>query len=160
MRRIAANESLKRFQLGKDVLAFAKIRENFLELESTRLNKKGASAQDQLAAAKSQIAVLKEDLIKAENHQKWLSDERSSMEERAKDAENKLIAALFRINQLTTQLKEGGVTADSNIKLPASWELFSDWCDENLSGRLLLSPRARREIKASPLYKDVRLRTH
>lgn len=154
MRRLAANESLKRFRLGQDVLSYAAIREQSLDLASNRLEREGASETDQLAAARAQIHALKEDLAKALDTQQWLSDEHGSAEDRAGTAEKQLAAAEFRIQQLTDQLKARGDLPDANIPLPTSWEEFSDWCEQNLVGRVLLSPRARKEIKA-PFFRDV-----
>lgn len=154
MRRLAANESLKRYRLGQDVLSFAAIREQSLDLASVRLKQEGASDTAQLLAANTQINALKDDLAKALATQQWLSDEHTAAEDRAKAAETLLTTAGFRIQQLTDQLKARGDTPDANIPLPTDWNDFSDWCEKHLVGRVLLSPRARREVRA-PLYRDV-----
>ncbi|GEO81595.1 coiled-coil domain-containing protein [Pararhodospirillum oryzae] len=154
MRRLAAHETLKRFHLERDVLSFATVREQSLDFTSNRLERECASDADQLKAARTQISALKDDLNKALDIQKWLYEEHSAAEERAKTAEAQLNAAGFRIQQLKDQLKARGDTPDTNISPPNTWEEFPDWCDQNLVDRVLLSARARREVKA-PLYRHV-----
>ncbi|MDA8230386.1 MAG: hypothetical protein M0006_03515 [Magnetospirillum sp.] len=153
MRRIAASQSLQKFRLGHDVPSFATVRERALDLERCRLEQEGATDTEQLAAAQAQINALKEDLAKAVDGQQWFADEHKDAEDRAKTAEAQVAAASFRIQQLLDQLKERGESPDTNIPLPMSWDQFADWCEQNLIGRVLLSPRARREIKA-PLFSD------
>ncbi len=43
------------------------------------------------------------------------------------------------------------------VWLPGSWSNFSNWCDILLAGRVALSPRARRGVRA-PHFGDVSLR--
>ncbi len=154
LRQVAANESLRRLRLGRDVLSFSAVREQSLDLDRSRLEREGATETQKLAAAQAQIGNLKEDLNKALDEQQWLSDEHGVAEDRARLAEAKLTTTVYQIQLLTNQLKERGESPDSNLSLPARWECFADWCDKYLVGRVLLSSRARRETKA-PLFSDV-----
>lgn len=154
LRQLAATESLRRLRLGHDVLSYANVREQTLDLKRTRLAREGATDTEQLSAAQAQIATLKEDLGKALEAQQWLSDEHQAADDRAKTAEAQLTAASYRIQQLTNQLKARGESPDANVSLPASWADFADWCEQNLVGRVLLAPRARSQVKA-PLFQDV-----
>jgi hypothetical protein len=156
MRRVAAGETLRRLRLGRDVLSFATVREQSLDRKRSRLEDEGASEREQLIAAQTQVSTLKEDLAKTQDEQRWLLDEHAAAEERAKTAEAQLTAASYRIQQLVHQLRSRGETPDENIALPASWREFGDWCDQNLVGRVLLSSRARSEVKA-PAFADVGL---
>ncbi len=149
LRQAAAKESLRRLRLGQDVLSFASVREQSFDLERARLQREGATETEQLSAAHAQIATLKADIRKIEEEQQWFWDEHKVVEERAKNAESKLNAASYRIQQLLNQLKAQGEDPDANIPLPTSWGEFADWCDKNLVGRVLLSARAQREIKTS-----------
>jgi len=156
LQRLAATESVRRFRLGHDVLSFASVREVSLDLASRRLAQEGATDTEQLEAAHVQINALREDIKRAEDAEQWLSDEHEAAEDRAKTAEAQLTAAGYRIQQLTAQLKERGDSPDANIPLPNSWDGFADWCEQHLVGRVLLTPRARREVRA-PVFRDYAL---
>lgn len=149
LRWIAANESVRRFQLGSDVLAFSAVREASLDVERERLKQAGSADTEQLRAAQAQIDALKDDLRRSTETQQWLSDEHKTIEEHAQGLEQQLRGAQFRIQQLLQQIKARGDTPDAGIQLPAGWDAFADWCDEVLSGRVVLSGRARREIKSA-----------
>lgn len=154
IRWAAASESIKRRQLGADVLAFAAVREFCLDQERERLRQTGSNVQDQLQAAHDQITALKEDLRKsnAETAQ-WMSEYGRSDEE-SKNFELQLRGASNRVQQLLSQIQTRGESPDSQLRLPEDWAEFGDWVDESLSGRVALSSRARREVKA-PAYESV-----
>lgn len=149
LRWLVANESLRRFRLGNDVVAFSAVRESTLDFERQRLRQAGSSDSEQLEAAQIQIDALKDDLerSKAETDQ-WLS-EYERAEEETQSHQQQLRGAQFRIQQLLAQIKERGGEPDSAVELPESWDRFADWCDEVLSGRVMLSSRARRETKSA-----------
>ncbi|MDE0384389.1 MAG: hypothetical protein OXI22_10935 [Defluviicoccus sp.] len=154
LRRVAATESIRRLRLGQDVLSYAAVRRHSLDATHTRLEQEGASYEEQLTVAQVQIDTLKKDLETANEMMQLLSDDNEAVEIRARSAEAQLTAAGYRIQQLLEQIKTGGETPDASIALPSSWDGFADWCDQNLVGRVLLSPRARREVRA-PQFKDV-----
>lgn len=149
LRWLVANESLRRLRLGDDVVAFSAVRESSLDVERQRLRQAGSSEAEQLKAAQIQIDALKDDLerSRAETEQ-WLSEYERADEE-ARNYQQQLRGAQFRIQQLLAQIKERGDEPDSAVQLPESWDAFADWCDEILSGRVMLSGRARREIKSA-----------
>lgn len=149
LRWIAANESIRRLQLGTDVLAFSAVREASLDVERERLKQAGSADTEQLRAAQAQIDALKDDLRRSVETQQWLSDEHKAVEEHAQNLEQQLRGAQFRIQQLLDQIKARGDEPDAGIRLPESWDAFADWCDEVLSGRVALSGRARRETKSA-----------
>jgi len=149
LRWIAANESVRRLQLGTDVLAFSAVRDASLDFERERLKQTGSADTEQLRAAQAQIDALKDDLRRSAETQQWLSDEHKSVEEHAQNLEQQLRGAQFRIHQLLDQIKALGDEPDAGIPLPESWDAFADWCDEVLSGRVVLSARARRKTKSA-----------
>jgi len=149
LRWIAANESMRRFQLGTDVLAFSAVREASLDFERERLKAAGSADAEQLRAAWAQIDALKDDLRRSLETQQWLSDEHKAIEEHAQNLEQQLRGAQLRIQQLLAQIKARGEEPDAAIPLPEDWDKFADWCDEVLSGRVVLSGRARREVKTT-----------
>jgi hypothetical protein len=152
--RIAANEGLRRLRLDHDVLSFATVRSLSLDFARGRLEKEGAAPPELLAAAELKIEALADDLKRASAFEQWLSDEQAAAEERARVAEAQLSVASYRVQQLLAQLKIRGENPDTNIVLPDSWIDFGDWCEQNLVGRVILSPRARREVRA-PEFHDV-----
>ena len=154
LRRVAATESIRRLRLGQDILSYATVRRHSLDATHTRLEQEGASYEEQLTAAQAQIDTLNEDLEKSNEMVQLLFDENESVEIRARTAEAQLTSASYRIQQLLEQIKTQGKTPDAGIVLPPSWDEFADWCEQNLVGRVLLSPRARREVRA-PQFKDI-----
>lgn len=149
LRWLVANESLRRLRLGDDVVAFSAVRELSLDFERQRLKQAGSSEAEQLKAAQIQVDALKDDLERSKGEtEQWLS-EYARAEEEAQNYQQQLRAAQFRIQQLLTQIKERGDEPDSAVQLPESWDAFADWCDEILSGRVMLSGRARRETKSA-----------
>lgn len=153
LKRIAAAESLRRLKLGKDVLSFPEVRTRILEITRRRLEHESAEEDQQLSAARTQIENLNERLKTSDEDQLSLLEQLEETEERLKRAEQQLDSANYRIQQLTEQLATRGDRPDENISLPDSWASFPDWCDHNLDGRVALSPRARREVKA-PKFDD------
>lgn len=149
IRWIAASESVRRLQMGTDVLAFSAVREASLEVERECLKRAGSADVEQLQAAQTRIDALKDDLRRSLETQQWLSDEHKSIEEHAQSLEQQLRGARARIQQLLAQIKAHGGKPDAGIPLPERWDTFADWCDEVLSGRVVLSGRARRGIKSA-----------
>lgn len=153
LRWIAANESLRRFRLGDDVLAFATVRQAALEFERERLENSGSAYMEQLPVAQTQIKALKEDLQHAKSEaEQWFS-EYETAEQQVSTLQQQLRASQHRIQQLLDQIKARGDSPDAGIKMPQGWDDFADWCDEALSGRVVLTSRARREVK-SPEFDD------
>ncbi len=154
LRQVAATESIRQLRLGDHVLSYAAVRQQNLDMGLARLKQQGASHEEQLSTAQTQIDILKKDLSKALEDQDWFSREYDEMDARSQAAESQLEAAGYRIRQLQDQIEAQGANPDANISLPSSWEKFADWCDQHLVGRVLLSPRARREVKA-PKFRDI-----
>jgi hypothetical protein len=155
LRWIAANGSVRRLQLGTDVLSFAPLKVLGLEQRQRELQRAGATDLEQLKAANERISILDERIIEAERYQTQFSDMHAEAEERAEIAESQLRASGFRIQQLLEQIKTSGVTPDANIVLPDEWSLFAEWCDDRLVGRVLLTPQARRGLRSAE-FEDVR----
>ena len=147
LRHIAAAESRRRLRLGQHVLSFADVREKSEDSRLARLQEEQASESVQLDVAQQQIQMLKLSLRKAEEDLQWFSDEHSQAEVRANAAESDVQRLSYRVQQLKGQLEDRDESPDSNIPLPTAWCEFASWCEENLSPRVLLSPRARREVK-------------
>ena len=154
LRRRAATISLRRIRLGQDVLSFSSVQTHNIAAKRARLDHENATAEKKLEAAQVEIENLKESLIKSKDEQDWFAEQHDKAVAEKEQLENKLGAAYYRIQQLTEQLATRGDKTDSDIRLPDEWENFSDWCETNLSGRVALSPRARREVRA-PLFEDV-----
>jgi len=156
MRSLAASESIRRFRLGEDVLAFADIRNASLQTGQQRLKAAGAGDAEQLAAAMARIDALEAQAKEKDATNQWISDEHALAEQRAEAAEAQHRAAAFRIQQLVEQMRTTGGSPDAVLELPNSWADFANWCDVHLAGRLVLSPAARRSVRA-PEFEDVAL---
>lgn len=156
LRWIAANGSVRRLQLGKDVLAFAALKSQALQKRQLALQNVGATDQEQLEAANERIGLLETQLLESRNYEQQFSDLHQDAEQRAETSETQLRAATFRIQQLLDQLETSGVTPDAKIVLPEEWQDFANWCDLNLAGRVILSPQARRSLR-SAVYEDIGL---
>lgn len=155
MRWLAAAESVRNNRMGKDILAFAAIRAASLKLRQRRLEREGASEGEQLAAAKSRIDALEGELNDEKVLRDMFADESNVMRDRAETAEAQARSSAFRISQLVAQLKLRGNKPDDDVELPQEWAAFSDWCETSLVGRLVLSSRARRDVR-SPEFDDVK----
>jgi len=156
LRWLAASESVRRIRMGQDLLPFAAIRAASLKTRQARLETEGASESEQLAAAKAQIEALEDELESEKVTQQYFADEHAKAEVRAVTAEEQLRSSAFRIQQLTNQLTQRGDAPDANIELPTDWAGFANWCDTNLAGRVVLSPRARGAVR-EPEFEDVGL---
>ena len=154
MRQLAAKESIRRARLGRDVLTFSAIRAASLQMLQVALEREGASDAEQLAAAKRRLTTLEEDTKRQQAEQEYYVEEYEKERQRADYAERQAQASSYRIQELTRLLKAKGDDPDQGIPLPESWQELPDWCDEYLSGRLVLTPPARRGAK-SPEFSDV-----
>jgi hypothetical protein len=153
MRILAGNESIRQTLIGNEVLAFAAIRDSSLKLRQQRLAREGASDIEQLQAAQLRISTLEKQIEDEEASQEYFASEHARAEQRAQTAEDQQRASAFRVQQLLDQIKSRGESVDANIALPDSWTEFANWCDVNLSGRVVLSPAARRSVR-SPEFID------
>ena len=147
LRQMAAAESLRRLRLGQDVLSFSTVQAHSVAISTARLE----HTENKLI---TEIENLRESLKKSEDEQEWFAEQHDRAEKMAKDLQHKLSHANLRIQQLTEQLATHDDKPDSNLSLPDTWEDFSEWCDTHLDGRVQLSSRARREVKA-PLFEDI-----
>jgi hypothetical protein len=152
----AALGSITRLALGTEVLAFASLRLKSLEQKQIALRRSGAPEKEQLQAATERIGSLEEQLKESAGLQDYFCGAHSQMQERAETAEAQQKASGFRIKQLLLQLKQAGKVPDENIQLPNEWPTFADWCENNLAGRVILTPQARRSVRDS-VFEDVEL---
>lgn len=154
MRQLAAQESVRRAKLGRDVVPFAAIRNASLELRQQTLRNEDASESDQLVAANERIAALEKQVASLASEQDYYVAEFENERERAEIAEAQAQKSAYRIQQLTDQLTSKGDDPDQDVGMPSSWSELADWCDQNLAGRLVLTPNAHRGTR-KPLYQDV-----
>lgn len=112
----------------------------------------GPSAIQDLNAANARITALESSLKEAEKDSKWFSDEHSKAENRANQTDVELADANARISELEDQLRI--LKPDDERALPHSWSEFGEWCERALMGKVMLSPRAEREVK-KPKCKEI-----
>lgn len=154
LRVMLAGESLRRARLGHDVLTFATLRTAALREEVEGRTNAGASEADQLEAERRRSRGLEDELERLNGQLDQYFDLAHDEEERAKAAEAQLFGARARVQQLEEQLAARGQSSDADLDLPTTWGDFAEWCDQALVGRVVLSPAARRNVKA-PEFEDV-----
>jgi cell division protein FtsB len=154
MRQLAAQESILRTKLGRDVLSFAAIRSANLQLRQQNLINEDASANEQLAAANDRIEALEKQVEMLGSEQDYYITEYEKERMRAELSESQAQKSAYRIQQLTEQIKAKGDDPDKDIEIPESWQELPEWCDEQLAGRLVLTPNAHRGVR-NPLFKDI-----
>ena len=101
-----------------------------------------------------QLATLEQDLKQQQLDQEYYVEEYEKEHERAEYAEQQAQVSAYRIQELTRLLKSKGDDPDEDLPLPGSWQELPDWCDRFFSGRIVLTPAARRGAK-SPEFLDV-----
>lgn len=154
MRQLAAHESVRHAKLGRDLVPFAAIRSADLELRQRTLKNQDASETDQLSAANERIAALERQVGSLASEQDYYVNEFEKERTRAEVAEAQAQNSTYRIQQLTDQLKSRGDNPDRDIACPSNWSELADWCNQNLAGRLVLTPNAHRGLR-KPAFQDV-----
>ena len=154
LQQLVAGLSLRGFRLGHEVLSYAAVRDHSHAVRRERLRSEGATDEARLSAALEEIDSLKRSLDESKTEGEWYAERHDEAEERARVAEAQLVAGAYRVQQLTEQLSARGEDPDSSVDLPHSWSEFAGWCDEYLVGRVVLAPRARREV-GNPQFHDV-----
>ena len=151
LRRLAANESLRRLELGREALTFATVRSAAAKLEQTATT--GASDADQLAVAIRRIEALEDELKGAQSEAIQNFDLAAAEDERARLAEANQHGLRVRVQMLEEALLTRDIELDADLEHPVTWADFADWCDDALAGRLVLGSLARRGVK-KPKFGD------
>jgi len=154
LRQSVAEESVRRAALGRDVLAFSAIRTASLSIRQAELETASASDTEQLRAARARLAALETQVLEQKAEQEYYLAEYESERLRAETAERQLQESNARNQQLLLQLRAKGGRPNAEMDVPAHWSELADWCEENLRDRLVLTPAARKGMKA-PLFDDV-----
>jgi hypothetical protein len=158
LRRRVAATSLQRLRLEADIPSFATVRAAARRAEAAKRAAAGAAATDadvaaRLAEAERRTTALEAALAAAEAERDDAFALAAEEEERARAAEAQAAALADRLDALERRLRDRGEGPDADLSLPAEWSGFADWCDQNLAGRLVLAPAARRGVRA-PLFAD------
>ena len=148
IKRLAADESLRRLPLGKEIHTFLSIRNTSL-IRQVEEDKK-ASHTKKLETARKQIKTLQEELKSEKESSSYYVEEYEKERKKAENYQARVSSLESQVEQLTNSKK----TSDEDTPLPESWENFEEWCEEYLGGRLTLSGCARRGTK-SPKFQDV-----
>jgi len=155
IRQLVADESIRRSRLGREVLPFAAVRNASLQLRQETLKNEDASTSEQLAAANERIEALEKRVDEHIEENEYFADEFEKERKRAEAAEVQAQNTAYRIQELTKRLKETGSDPDADIELPENWVEFVDWCNRQLSGRLVLTPRAQSGVRKTD-YQDIK----
>ena len=154
MCQIAANESIHRTQINRNILTFAAVRNASLRLQQEQMG--DASEAEQLSMAKSRIDALEREIKEREVELDYFDTEHKNAIDRAEAAEDQARSYGYRIQSLTSQLKEKDDTASIEDNVPEKWSQFTKWVDENLAGSVVFAPRARKNSK-KPKFEDISL---
>ena len=155
LQRMIARSSVRQFRLGYEVLPYRTVRDRYHKLNREKLGDV-ATVQDRLDAAYRQIESLKDNLESVEQENDWYATQYDLAESRAREAEDARRTANHRIQGLEERLRSRGEDPNAGIDLPDDWRSFSEWCYENLRGRIVLLSSAKVEIKKAK-FEDVSL---
>lgn len=95
-------------------------------------------------------------LTRTEQEKAKSVDELAEAQERADEAERRFDLAITQQQALADRLIELGEDPEPKAPLPTEWSRFNDWCEIQLAGKVLLTPRAQREVKRAQ-FADVPL---
>lgn len=155
--RLAATESLKRLRMGRDLLSYAEIEGRIAgkRLEA-RTQDPDSNDSERLSAAREEIEALRKALEDARAEAAFYLEEQHAAERKAREAEAAARTLEERNDGLKRRLAKLLGAPEPAIPLPEKWSQFGDWCDQHLADQIILTPQARREVKA-PLFRDVGL---
>ena len=117
LRWLVARESLKQFDLGKDIISFASVLLQSVEQQQGLLEKK-ESSKELVAVAKELIPLLHDELSQSIYVQQWLEHEYSMAEERAKSFEAKWKASQFRSQRFQRPTESGPRSSQGGYNKP------------------------------------------
>ena len=111
-----------------------------------------AHLREQLATGIERIKELERQLAKSREEVQWLSDEHNEADRAAKAKQERIEELEPELEELRWRLRKRG--EDPDIPLPDSWSEFFGWWNDHLADRVMLSPRAIREVR-NPAFRDV-----
>jgi hypothetical protein len=156
MRNLAALESRKYTRLGQDILAFTQIKSSKSSHRLEELAVSGASEAEQLEAIRANSKALQDQIERLGQENNYYVGEHGKIEERAEAAEAENRSLVFQVRYLREQLRSRAETTGTTDVWPSSNEDLLRWCDENLSGNLVIVPSARKGLKAAE-FEDCQL---
>ena len=111
---------------------------------------------ERLSGAERRVARFEKKLGQLAEEKDEFEGEWESAEQRADDAVAERDRTVRELQTLLEVLEERGISRPRPQALPTEWGGFADWCERELTGRVRLMPRARREIKRAR-FLDVEL---
>ena len=95
-------------------------------------------------------------LTRTEQEKAKSVDELAEARERADEAERRFDLSTSQQQALADRLLDLGEDPHPQAPLPTDWARFNEWCETQLAGKVLLTPRAQREVKRAQ-FADVPL---
>ncbi len=95
-------------------------------------------------------------LTRTEQEKAKSLDELAEAQERADEAERRFDLSIAQQQALADRLLDLGEDPHPQAPLPTEWARFNEWCETQLAGKVLLTPRAQREVKRAQ-FADVPL---
>ncbi|SIS67465.1 hypothetical protein [Phaeovulum vinaykumarii] len=154
LRRTVAGLSVSSSRLGKDVVEFAAVRTACRRLRKKSLAEQKAPDAALLPLAEEEIDALKAELENKDQEIDLYIAEIEQAEERATAAEQENRALIWKIRQMQDAQARSGSAQTCEPPLPQEWAEFLDWLDSTYPDRIVLTPQARRLVRA-PVFEDV-----
>ena len=117
--------------------------------ERTRLEK-------EVRALSLELDSVRRLLTRTEQEKAKSVDELAEARERADEAERRFDLSTSQQQALADRLLDLGEDPHPQAPLPTDWARFNEWCETQLAGKVLLTPRAQREVKRAQ-FADVPL---
>lgn len=151
----AAEESLARISTDADLPSFSKVKQAALALQRESATNQGADIAIQMEIANQIIKEKEKLVIEWEALALEEQDKRISAEELTKASESQIYWLRERNEALEQKILElSGVV--SEVPIPTSYDELSNWANQYLPGKILLTGRAIRAAKGA-LFEDVGL---
>lgn len=159
LKRLAADNSLSSFRLGKDVLEFGALKSASRKLLLSGLKTSQAPDSDKILALERYVASLETELAAKQKEADEYFALASAEEERARAAEQENAAKIYELRRLKEVIRKGGETPTEEPPLPSNWDEVVEWCEKTYSDAVAFTPNARRMARSAPVYEDVGLVT-
>ena len=153
-RKLAAEFSLSHRKIGTDVIGFRDVKAASVRRQRETQAQDSATDSEKLKSAEELIKTLSAQVEEVKQLNDYYEDEHKKAEERALDAEQRAKANVYQIQLLRDQLKQANALQSDEAEKPNDWADIGDWTDQNLAGRLVLTPKAKRLLK-KPKFNDL-----
>ena len=150
-----ANYSLRRNRIGTEILSFADISSVLHKhraskpLSAPKTNFNRSKNEEIISRLKEQISSLEKQVVEAKELEAIALEENDEFLNRAEEAEERARSLTAVVQSLRNRELVKGEQETPLDNPPDDWGDFSDWVEENYSGLVILTGKAKKEIKKS-----------